>query len=80
MKQINYTQCVMEKPTSTGGKYIRTSWIPSKFAKKNNFVDLRDNGKWDAGWKVILMGRKISSEEVKQRRDDYKTQRIGSDV
>jgi len=70
----------MEKPTSTGGKYIRTSWIPSQFAKKGNFVDLKDGGKWDKGWKITLVGHMMSSDEIKQRKGDYTHQRRASDI
>jgi len=59
-KKVKYRQCSIRK--NDKGSYItQMSWIPAKFAKIGNFVELREeNDVWSEGWEVIT----ISDEDV----------------
>ena len=70
-------QCKLQK-----GNSITTSWIPSKFAIKGNYVKLKNKyNEWINGWKVIEVFQPSKlSDSVINRSDDYKNTRKASDI
>ena len=58
----------------------QVSWIPEKFATIGRIVDLKENAGWAKGWKIASVGGKMLFSEINKRRNDYKTQRQGSDI
>lgn len=71
-----FKQCVLKK-----GNVQTTSWIPDKYAKQGKYVKLKENGKWDDGWKVMEVGEMAKEEEdVINRSQDYKKTRKASDI
>lgn len=54
-----------------------TSWIPEKFAKKGNFVKLKEND----GWEVVFVSEmRQTEEECITRERDFTKQRKASDI
>jgi hypothetical protein len=52
MADACFRQCELEKaPAETG--VTQVCWIPEKYAVMGRFVKLKDQGKWEDGWKVI---------------------------
>lgn len=61
-KQIFYSQCTLEKPT-TSGTLRRVSYIPSKFAVLNKIIKVKeDDDTWNDGWTVTSVGNKVSED------------------
>jgi hypothetical protein len=54
MKQ-GYRQCCLVRE-SGGVSSEQVSYIPEQFAKKGEFVKLKDNGVWSDGWLVSSVG------------------------
>jgi hypothetical protein len=76
MKIYSMNQCKLQKNNK-----ITTSWIPTKYAIKGNYVKLKDNDVWENGWKVIEVFQPSKlSDSVINRSDDYKNTRKASDV
>ena len=76
MSKFNtYTQCYMKKKLTS-----RVGWIPTEFAKKNDVVDLKLNGKWSKGWTVVYTMSSASHEYIEAREMDYTKQREASDI
>jgi len=50
-KLVTYTQCRLQK-----ANIIDVVWIPSRFAKKGNFVAIKKDGEWEDGWEVKEVG------------------------
>ena len=73
---MDYIQCMIKKKND-----CIISWIPEKFAKKGNYLKLK-NGDWDNGWVVykVFSGLKLDERIVLDRRNGYKTQRKASDM
>lgn len=69
-----YKQCVMEKPTETGGKWVRVAWIPTVHAKLNRQLSIQDSdGDWIDGWVVTEVGeRAMPFEHLDRQRDAQK--------
>jgi len=57
---IYYRQCFLEK-----GDTKQTSWIPEEFAKLGNYIQLKqEDGTWEDGWKVTVVGFRQDEEYV----------------
>lgn len=48
-------QCQLERSTTTG-KVVQTTWLPSRYATRGAHLRLRDDGVWTDGWKVVVVG------------------------
>ena len=63
---MKYCQCKLQKSTETG--YITdVAWIPTKFAKKNKYLKIKNKGRWENGWKVISIGTILDEECIFDR-------------
>lgn len=60
-KKTTYTQCRLRREAESG--HMETvSWIPSKFGKIGQIVDLKeDDGNWSRGWEIVLVGPTIEN-------------------
>ena len=74
-KTPTYTQCKLQK-----GYTFRVVWIPTLFARPNRMIDLKIDGKWSDGWRVVFVGAIASSEYVETHEADYRKQREASDI
>ncbi len=72
-----HTQCRLEN-IHTG--YKQDSYIPSNFAKEGWMVDLKEQGAWSEGWKVISVGSKMSTETVLNNQNNYRSHRKATDI
>jgi hypothetical protein len=73
---ILYRQCLLKKGTEQ-----TTTWIPSKYAVKNKFVMLKNNGKWIDGWQVVQVGKiELEEDYLVDRSMDYTRTRKASDI
>jgi hypothetical protein len=72
-------QCVLKKVTDFGSIEL-VSWIPEKLAKIGKFVKLKNEGKWEDGWKVIEVGARLSREDVEILEDAHRRHRDQTDV
>ncbi len=72
-------QCSLERVVD-GVKTCQISWIPEKFAKAGKYLKLKENNVWEHGWKVVHVGARRTAAETNIRSQDYKTQRVGSDI
>lgn len=71
-----YQQCILHK-----GGTMMVSWLPTKFAHKNRIVELKINGEWDNGWKVVTQfGTKITREELDMLEGQHEWTREASDI
>lgn len=77
MPKTFYRQCQLQR-----GQSVTTSWLPEKFAKVSKFLKLKNkDGTWDDGWQVVTVGNdRMAHEEVIERSQDYKHQRMASDI
>jgi|TARA_Y100000310_G_scaffold109018_1_gene107397 hypothetical protein len=73
MKIELYTQCKLQR-----GNVISYSWIPKKFAVKNKYLKLKDNGKWTNGWQVIEVWSTRKNSEIND--DEYRYHRQRTDI
>lgn len=73
-KKVFFNQCWMEKRIE-GGLAHTTSWIPEQFAKVGKTLKLRQNGVWEDGWKVKMVGARLSEEYLPDAHDDIKALR-----
>lgn len=73
---MTYTQCKLTHPDGT----CMTSWIPTKFAKKNKILKLKDNGVWKDGWVVTSVFGTQDEKIVLARRSDYRNWRDMTDI
>lgn len=69
------SQCVLRK-----GKSTQVAWIPAKFAKVGKKIELKENGEWEEGWEVQSIYHSSRFYEVRERSQDYKKQRLASDI
>ena len=79
-KAQTYTQCKMIKSARPGGVFVHTAWIPSKFAKRGKYVELKLEGEWVNGWQVEEVGRTMDAKYVEESERDYARQRDASDI
>ena len=71
-----YKQCTMRRNGA-----IITAWIPVKFAKKDKFLRLKEQGKWENGWKVEKVHDVALPESaVIAHRDSYRDTRVTTDI
>lgn len=68
------TQCRMER-----NGFYDTAWIDAKLALKD-IVDIKIDGIWQRGWRILTRGSSLSVDVVNKRSRDYKTHREGTDV
>jgi len=68
-----YTQCKLQK-----GNTFTTSFIPSEFAKINKIIDLKENGEWSKGWKVIEKGATLDAKYVEEKKKHFRRGVFGS--
>ena len=69
-------QCKLQKNNK-----VTTSWIPTKYVVKGNFVKLKANDTWIDGWKVIEVFQPSRlSDNIITRSEDYKNTRKASDI
>jgi len=73
MKTELYTQCKLQK-----GNEFTYSWIPKKFAVKNKYLKLKDNGEWADGWQVIEIWSTRKHTEINE--DEYRYHRQRTDI
>ena len=71
MASNSYTQCRLRR-----GRTEQIAWIPSEFADKNRFLEIRG----ETGWRVIGVGATMPADYVKGHERDYLSQRKASDV
>ncbi len=65
------TQCKLQKRNK-----FQTAFIPTKFAKLNQYVELLG----DNGWKIISVGVTYPTNLVRSHERDYKKTRNASDI
>ena len=58
----------------------QTAWIPSKFARQWNNVNLKVNGKWQHNWVVEGVFTTKDKDWVEEHEIDYRKQRKASDI
>jgi len=70
-------QCTLERGTTR-----TTSWIPTKYAIKGKFLEMKnDQGKWIDGWRVVSVSNPPSlASYILERSEDYKHTRKSSDA
>jgi hypothetical protein len=65
-------QCVLRKSVESGHRHT-TSWLPERYSKVGNIVQLKDNDEWVGGWEIISVGdRKITAEECNRKSQEHK--------
>lgn len=63
MSERVYCQCRLRNGTKE-----TTSYIPVKFAKQGDFLQLKDeDGNWEDGWEVLLAGSPVSGQFVENQ-------------
>ena len=65
------TQCRLERKG-----IVNMAWIPTKFASKGNYLEIKGIN----GWKVIEVWTTMETEEVRDQERDHKKTRIASDI
>ncbi len=71
-----YRQCKLRR-----GQFEQTSWIPSIFAVKGEFLWLQKKGGWEKGWEVMETYEcEVSRDEVLGLSGQWKNQRKASDI
>jgi hypothetical protein len=73
------TQCCMKRKTEHGD-ITQTSWIPSKFAKLDEYVKLKENGAWTDGWRVVAVYDTMPAKFIAERTQDYKNMKKMTDI
>lgn len=68
------TQCRMER-----NGFIDNAWIEAKLALKD-IVDIKINGVWQRGWRILSRGTTLDSKVVAERERDFKTHRKSTDI
>lgn len=73
---MNYRQCHLTK-----GVFSRTYWLPSKFAKKGKYLQLKMASQWDDGWRVQeVYSIGLPHKVVMTLNEAYRNQREVSDI
>jgi hypothetical protein len=80
-----HVQCSLAKKIRKDATSVEVArmvtWIPQEYAKKDTFVELRqDDGTWEDGWKVLDTYTRLESKYVIERSQDYKKTRKASDI
>ena len=71
----NHVQCEMKR-----GRMTIVSWIPEEFAKKGDFLKLKDDDRWSNGWEVTEVYGKKPSQEVIKNKNRYKFWKDATDI
>ena len=79
-KTSMYRQCVLTRKIPSGGKMKEITWVPAKYAKKGNYLELKRDGEWVDGWFVESAGEAVSSQKVEAMQYEYKKHRKVTDV
>jgi hypothetical protein len=64
-------QCSLERKTPDGLER-QVSWIPEQFARLGKYLKLLEDDVWENGWKVVVVGGRMTKEEANERSQDYK--------
>jgi hypothetical protein len=71
-----HNQCVLQRAGAT-----QVSWIPSTRAHVGKAVDLKDDGAWSRGWRVMrVYDPALPSETVEARERDFTRHRSATDI
>ncbi len=71
-----YQQCRLQRVTE-----LMTTWIPTRFAKKDKILKVKVNGEWVDGWLVDeVFKNKITRQELDTLAWQYRHTREVSDV
>lgn len=75
-------QCSLERLEKDGTKTFTTSWLPEKFARFGQYLELKNaKGEWVNGWKVTgVSGSGQESKWINERSQDYKNMRKVTDI
>ena len=68
-KSKTMTQCKLEL-----NGLIDVAWIPTRFAKKDNYLEIKGVN----GWKVLEVWTTEDTDEVRDQEKDYKKTRLAS--
>lgn len=80
-KAQTYTQCRLEKPWQDIGSLVDIVWIPTKYAKLNKILKIKqEDASWDDGWTVTAVYSTKKASEVESNERDYLRQRQASDI
>lgn len=74
-----HCQCVLER-ISGNSRSVLISWIPEKYAVVDQFLEIKNNGFWEDGWRVHRVDTCLPSKEVGVRSRDHLRQRKFSDI
>jgi len=58
-----YRQCRLVKKIRDG-EAIQTSYIPAEFAKEGRVVKIREDGGWDDGWVIRVVGGSLTEDQL----------------
>ena len=61
MQQEFLRQCLLVRGTSTF-----VAWLPEKYAKQGETVDLKHNGEWDKDWYIADVYSSMPAFEVRE--------------
>ena len=70
-KPVTMTQCKLERKG-----VIDTAWIPTEFAIKGNYLEIKGIN----GWEIIKVWTTMETNEVRENERDHKKTRIASDI
>lgn len=59
MEKKNYIQCQLRKDGIS-----QILWIEDKYVVKDNILNIKLNGVWNEGWKVISSGGKLDGQTL----------------
>jgi hypothetical protein len=72
---MKYCQCSLEKHYDSG-TLLRTTYIPQKFAIKNEVVRLKEeDDSWSNGWIVKFVGEAVEEELLPDSHEQIKAHR-----
>jgi len=66
MKENTYTQCELVKQN-----VFQVAWIPTQFAVVGKIIKIKENGRWNDGWKVKHIFGIRFFEDVEEHERDY---------
>lgn len=71
-----YKQCFLTRRNEG-----TTTWLPITFAKVGKKIDLKENGEWSKGWKIIkVFDIELTEKMVLEKRDEYRDHRKRTDI
>lgn len=75
-----WKQCGLKKKINNTTFEEQVSYIPEPYCKIGKILKLKEDNKWEDGWKVIWCGERKSDEEVSRNSRDYLRTRKVSDI